>query len=243
MDIRFGGNNMDIDERKKSAKSLIIIFAIMFFTYLIVWFAWSKYENVLNEFKVLPTLQIEKADWVNIYSDTEIFETDKGNVEVKKIDETNYIIKYKDKVFKEKAFRYFNVRNVEDNILLSFPSFYIRGIKNILITDNEYYEFYKVPIDLQDEYDIYFSEFLLGEYEEINISQLPQEIKNELVDNKIIVRSKFVSFVLDNIERVYKLSDEEYVFLKESDNFNEYYMIKSEEEGKFILRIFLVEKK
>lgn len=234
---------MDIDERKKSAKSLIIIFAIMFFTYLIVWFAWSKYENVLNEFKVLPTLQIEKADWVNIYSDTEIFETDKGNVEVKKIDETNYIIKYKDKVFKEKAFRYFNVRNVEDNILLSFPSFYIRGIKNILITDNEYYEFYKVPIDLQDEYDIYFSEFLLGEYEEINISQLPQEIKNELVDNKIIVRSKFVSFVLDNIERVYKLSDEEYVFLKESDNFNEYYMIKSEEEGKFILRIFLVEKK
>ncbi|MBM7559354.1 hypothetical protein [Marinitoga litoralis] len=234
---------MDIDERKKSAKSLIIIFAIMFFTYLIVWFAWSKYENVLNEFKVLPTLQIEKADWVNIYTDTEIFETDKGNVEVNKIDETNYIIKYKDKVFKEKAFRYFNVRNVEDNILISFPSFYIRGIKNILITDNEYYEFYKVPIDLQDEYDIYFSEFLLGKYEEINISQLPQEIKNELVDNKIIVRSKFVSFVLDNIERVYKLSDEEYVFLKESDNFNEYYMIKSEEDDKFILRIFLVEKK
>ncbi|KAF2956885.1 hypothetical protein [Marinitoga sp. 38H-ov] len=234
---------IDKEERKKGAKSLIIIFAIMFFTYLLVWFVWSQYEELLNEFKVLPTLQIEKADWFNIYADTEIFESDKGEtIIVNKIDETNYVIKYKDKVFKEKAFRYFNFRYVGDNVLISFPSFYIRGIKNILISDNDIYEFYKVPIDLQDEYDIYFSEFLLGDYNEISMNQLPDEIKNEIKNNNIKIKSKYVSFILDNIEKVYKISDDNYILLKESESFKEYYMIRNEDEKNFILRIFLVEK-
>lgn len=244
-------NNKDLlnkEERKKGAKSLIIIFSIMFFTYLIVWFVWTKYEGLLNEFKVLPTLQIEKSDWVNIYSNKKIFETSKGNIEVDKIDETNYVIKYKDKVFHERAFRYFNVREFDNAILISFPSFFMRGIKNILITNNTVYEFFKIPIDLQDEYDEIFAQYLIGKNKEINFSDLPINLKNRIKNGKITINSKYTRFILEDINKVYKLSEDSYLFVKnpKASNYIEYYYINAEEENReeknYILRMFLMEK-
>ncbi|WGS65784.1 hypothetical protein [Marinitoga aeolica] len=246
-------NNKDLlskEERKKGAKSLLVIFAIMFSIYVVIWLAWNQYEKVLNEFKILPTLQIEKAKWINIYSKDKIIKTKIGNIEIKKIDETNFVIKYKDKMFNERAFRYFNVREKNDAILISFPSFYIRGIKNIVITDQgKVYKFYKVPTDLNDEYDMLFADFLLGNNKGIEISNIPDVFKNDIKGkNSIVVNSKYTKFFLDNIEKIYKLSDYMYLFVKNNDtsNFVEYYMVNAEEENReeknYILRIFLVEK-
>ncbi|WP_129409265.1 hypothetical protein [Marinitoga lauensis] len=246
------GNNdfLSREERKKGAKSLLVIFAIMFSIYVVIWLAWNQYEKVLNEFKILPTLQIEKAKWTNIYSKDKVVETKMGNVEIEKVDETNFIIKYKDKVFNERAFRYFNVREKDNAILISFPSFYIRGIKNIMITDQgKVYEFYKVPTDLNDEYDTYFADFLLGNIKGVELSDIPEKFKNNIKGkNSIIVNSKYTKFFLDNIEKIYRLSDYMYLFVKNQDtsNFVEYYMVNAEEENReeknYILRIFLLEK-
>ncbi|SHF11585.1 hypothetical protein SAMN02745164_01816 [Marinitoga hydrogenitolerans DSM 16785] len=235
------------EEKKKGAKSLLIIFIIMFGIYVLVWFIWSQYEKVLNEFKILPTLQIEKANWQNIYSNKEIIETNFGNVEINKIDETTFVIKYKDMEFKERAFRYFNVRELDNGILISFPSFFIRGIKNILITKDKTIEFYKVPTDLQDEYEIYFSEFLLGKFKKIEFSDLPKKL-TENSTKKIKVKAKYTNFVLDGIDEFYKISENMYLFKDTNalSGFVEYYLVNAEEENieeeNYILRIFLVEK-
>ncbi|KLO23030.1 MULTISPECIES: hypothetical protein [unclassified Marinitoga] len=242
-------NLLNKEERKKGAKSLLIIFAIMFGIYIIIWFIWSQYEKVLNEFKILPSLQIEKANWYNIYSNKKIIETKYGEVKIEKIDETNFIVKYKDKEFHEKAFRYFNVRELDDALLISFPSFYIRGIKNILIRKNgEIYTFYKVPTDLQDEYDVYFSKFLMGNFEKINFSDLPERLKTGDVEKTINIKAKYTNFILRDMDKVYKLSKNMYLFMNEdfSANYIEYYLVNAEEENieekNYILRIFLVEK-
>ncbi|GAB6190187.1 hypothetical protein JCM30566_19300 [Marinitoga arctica] len=238
------------EERKRGMKSLLLIFAIMLGTYVFIWFFWSEYEKVLNEFKVLPTLQIEKANWTNIYKNQKVFDTKYGDVLVNKIDETSYTIKYKNFEFHEKAFRYFNVRELNKSILISFPSFYLRGIKNILIDEqNNVYTFYKVPIDLQDEYDLHFANFLLRNINSIELMNIPNIFKNrDKKENSIIVNSKYTKFFLEDINKIYKLSDNMFVFVKnsETEDFIEYYMVNAEEENReeknFVLRIFLLEK-
>lgn len=250
MDIRSGGKSMlSEEERKRGMKSLLIIFAIMFGTYVLIWFFWTQYEKVLNEFKVLPTLEIEKANWTNIYKKQKIFKTNLGNVVVNKVDETSFIIKYKDLEFSEKAFRYFNVRELDKSLLISFPSFFIRGTKNILIDEqNNVYTFYKVPIDLQDKYDIYFSKFLQNTKAE-ELPNIPEMFRDGIEKkNNMIVNSKYTKFFLNDIDKIYKLSEYLYLFVKnqKTSNFIEYYMVNAEEgnreEKNYILRMFLVEK-
>ncbi|APT76254.1 hypothetical protein LN42_07560 [Marinitoga sp. 1137] len=230
------------NEKKKNFKSFLFIFGILFAVYFVIWFVWDEFEYVINEFTILPHLRLAKKDWDEMYFDEGYIETNDGNIEIIKRGDTTFLIKYKNLELEERGFKYFNVRYIENGVLLSFPAFYIRGIKNIYFYNNKIYEFYKVPIDLIDCYDELFTKFLLGQYKKINENDLPEELKNGLKENVIYISSKYTNFVIEDIENIYKIDDYKYLFEKETELFKEYYIINIEHKN-YILRIYLVEKR